>query len=230
MTITTEVEAAETWREDDDWQLWHETTLALFRDVREFFCQYIVFPSWMESVAVTLWVLHTHLIDRFDTTPRLVIKAPEKQSGKTRVLDVLELVVQNAQPAANMSVSTFFRSIGDGNCTIIQDEYDAIFSDGTYEELRGAYNAGWERGKPFKRSEGSGRKFVVKSYNIFAPLVLAGIGDLPETDEPFGADQDAPQDQGRDGIEVPSPSCSTSLATSFVSGSRRGRRRPLAPG
>ena len=46
-----------------------------------------------EATAVTLWVMMTHAIDAFDCVPYLMISSAEKQSGKTRLLEVLEVVV-----------------------------------------------------------------------------------------------------------------------------------------
>ena len=61
--------------------------------VRDFVTRYVVFPSEHEPVAVALWVAHAHIVDRFETSPILAVTSAEMRSGKTRVLDVLELLV-----------------------------------------------------------------------------------------------------------------------------------------
>ena len=43
---------------------------------------------------VALWVVHTHSMDAADTTPYLSIHSAEKQSGKTRLLEVLKMLVR----------------------------------------------------------------------------------------------------------------------------------------
>jgi CHC2 zinc finger len=46
-----------------------------------------------QARAVALWVVHTHAFSAADCTPYLSINSAEKQSGKTRLLEVLELLV-----------------------------------------------------------------------------------------------------------------------------------------
>ena len=64
----------------------------LLDDVLVFLTSYVAFPSFAAAVAVTLWAAHTHLVRRFDTTPRLALVSPEKRCGKSRVLELLELL------------------------------------------------------------------------------------------------------------------------------------------
>ena len=45
------------------------------------------------SVAATLWVAHTHVFEAFATTPYLSVTSAEKRCGKTRLFDVLSLLV-----------------------------------------------------------------------------------------------------------------------------------------
>ncbi len=63
----------------------------LLDDVRKFIARFCVFPSEDCLIAVTLWAAHTHIIEHLWTTPRLAVLSPELGSGKTRVLEVLEL-------------------------------------------------------------------------------------------------------------------------------------------
>jgi len=40
-----------------------------------------------------MWAAHTHIVQQAEQTP--YISSPKKQSGKSRLLDALELVVAN---------------------------------------------------------------------------------------------------------------------------------------
>jgi hypothetical protein len=51
--------------------------------------RYVAFPDRASIMAVVLWVVHTWLSEEFDSTPRLSVPSPEKESGKTRLLEVL---------------------------------------------------------------------------------------------------------------------------------------------
>src|SRR4051794_7924048 len=87
---------------------------ALLDDVETFLARFVAFPSKHELVAVTLWAAHTHAMaipDCFESTPRLALLSPEPGSGKTRVLEVLELLVPDALHVLNASAAPIFRTI-----------------------------------------------------------------------------------------------------------------------
>jgi hypothetical protein len=77
----------------------HETRGgALLDEVHAFLCGYVVFPSAAAAVAATLWAAHTHLVGQFESTPRLALLSPEKQCGKSRTLELLELLCAAPRP------------------------------------------------------------------------------------------------------------------------------------
>ena len=57
---------------------------------------YVAWPDEHALVAATLWAVHTHALAAFESTPKLALLSPEQESGKTRVLELLELVVPRA--------------------------------------------------------------------------------------------------------------------------------------
>jgi hypothetical protein len=60
------------------------------------FLKRFVSLSTEQARVVTLWVANTHAIDAADCTPYVSINSAEKQSGKTRLLEVLRLLVPDA--------------------------------------------------------------------------------------------------------------------------------------
>jgi hypothetical protein len=50
--------------------------------VHEFLGSFVAFPSNEAHVAVSLWVIHAHLIDKWESTPRLAFLSAEPASGK----------------------------------------------------------------------------------------------------------------------------------------------------
>ncbi len=62
-------------------------------DVETFLRRFVAFPSESAAVAVTLWAAHAHVVHGGENSPRLALLSPEPGSGKTRVLEVLELLV-----------------------------------------------------------------------------------------------------------------------------------------
>lgn len=155
----------------------------LLNDVAAFVRRYVWFPSEHYAFTVALWCAHAHLLRLFDSTPRLAILAPEKQSGKTRLLEVIESLVPNPMRSANTSSSALFRLISSEEPpTVLLDEADTIWSfKGSNEDLRALINAGHRRGSNVHRVMGEGRKMKAQEFASFAACALAGIGELPDT-------------------------------------------------
>ena len=145
--------------------------------------RFIVFPSEAAYRLLALWVAHTYVIEAFEYTPYLHVYSPEKQCGKSRVLEVLFHLVAKPWKLANPSEAALFRKIEKDCPTILWDEIDAVFqgkaTDPTKENLRGLVNSGFERNGRVPRCDGA--QHEVKDYSVFCPKVLAGIGELPDT-------------------------------------------------
>jgi len=136
-----------------------------------------------QADAVALWVLHTHALEAAETTPYMAVTSAEKRSGKSRLLEVLVLLVSRPLPTANVSDAALFRSVADGPPTLLFDEVDAIFGPKARdrEDLRSLLNAGYRRGAEVLRCVGDGSKQRVERFPVFCAKALAGIGELPDT-------------------------------------------------
>jgi hypothetical protein len=158
---------------------------ALLDEVHEFLRAYVAFPSATAAAAVTLWAVHTHLAAQFESTPRLALLSPEKQCGKSRVLELLELLCAGAETLSDASPAYLYRRIGAGEVTILLDEADAIWkrgkSDETAEALRSIVNAGHRRSATVGRVEMNGQVAKLVRFRCYAPAAIAGIGNLPDT-------------------------------------------------
>jgi hypothetical protein len=158
-------------------------TAQLADALHKFVCRFVAFADDHQSVAIVLWILHAWSFDAWSITPRLAVQSAEMGSGKTRLLEVLELVTPGARRSANTSPAALFRVIEAGTVTLLIDEVDTIFSpkaSASGEEVRGILNAGYRRGATVLRVEGD-RKREVKEFPVFAPVATAGIGTLPST-------------------------------------------------
>jgi hypothetical protein len=156
---------------------------ALLDEVETFLARFVAFPTEAVRVAVTLWAAHAHLAAEGENTPRLALLSPEPGSGKTRVLEVLELLVPRPMHVLSASPAAVFRSIETERPTLLMDEVDAVFgrrgSDDGAEDLRGLLNAGHRAGATIPRCVGP--QHTVKRFPVFAAVALAGLGDLPDT-------------------------------------------------
>jgi Protein of unknown function (DUF3631) len=155
-------------------------------DVEQFLGRYVVLPRPEAVVAVVLWVAHTHVIEAADATPYLAVSSPEKQSGKTRLLECLSLLTRgDTGILITPTASTIYRTLdASPEARLLIDELDAIFKDRSdrYEEVRAVINAGHRRGATVPRSvSGPNKNWTVKQFAVFGPKALAGIGKLPDT-------------------------------------------------
>ncbi len=148
---------------------------------------YVILPSDHAATAVVLWIASTHALPAWNAAPRLVIKAPEKRCGKSRLLDLIEALCHTPIMTTNASPSAVYRSIGEHPAdppTLLIDEADTIFgtkAGDAHEDLRGLLNAGHQRGRPAIRWDAGLRK--IDKIDTFAMVALAGIGSMPDTIE-----------------------------------------------
>lgn len=142
---------------------------------------FVVLQSEEAYHAVALWTAHTHFMAHLDCTPRLLLTSPEKQSGKTRVLEVVGPLCHNPITQSSTSTAYIFRRVELGMVTLLFDEADATFAPGhDREDLRSLLNAGFARGASVGRCEPN--TLEPREYATFAPVALCGIGDcIPET-------------------------------------------------
>jgi hypothetical protein len=155
----------------------------LLHEIRAFIRRFCVLPDEHGLTAVTLWAAHAHMVQSFHTTPRLILSSPEAGSGKTRVLEILDLLVPESLFTCNASPAAIFRTLSAKQITLLFDEVDAIWSkrgqDDTHEDLRSLLNAGYKRGASIPRCVGPHHD--VKSFPVFCAVALAGLGDMPDT-------------------------------------------------
>lgn len=164
----------------------HDASGAVVLDqVAAFIGRYVAFPSAHALTAVTLWAAHTHAVGCFYVTPRLVLDSAEPGSGKTRVLELLNLLCRHPEMTISASTAALFRLISQQPHTILFDEVDAIFNpktSGNYEDLRALLNSGYKRGATIARCVGDAKAMGVQRFTVFAPVALAGLaGNMPPT-------------------------------------------------
>ncbi|GAA2980652.1 DUF3631 domain-containing protein [Actinokineospora diospyrosa] len=160
-----------------------QSAAELLDSVNSALARYVVLPTLDASYAITLWIAATHAQPAWAHAPRLVIRAPEKRCGKSRLLDLIEAMCHDPFITVNASTSSIYRSVTDDPPTLLVDEADTIFGPraGQHEDLRGLLNAGHQRNRPIKRYNAETKQ--VESLPTFAMAALAGIGAMPGTIE-----------------------------------------------
>jgi hypothetical protein len=126
-----------------------------------------------EVIALALWALHTHVYRKYDKSPRLSIRSPVPNCGKSTVLNILNSMVWNPEKLIDPTTATTFRLAGIH--TLLLDEVDNMT---IMKSMKAVLNNGHEVGGFVPRT---GKDGEVIKYPAYGPLALAGIGRLPAT-------------------------------------------------
>jgi hypothetical protein len=155
---------------------------ATLDDVVAFVRRYVVLTA-AQAAAAALWVAHTHAFAAAEATPYLAISSAEPISGKTRLLEVFELLVARPWLTARVTAAVLPRRINKERSTLLLDESDAAFSgDKEYAEtLRGVLNSGYREGGSVSVCVGQGANLSYATFSTFAPKAIAGLNKLPDT-------------------------------------------------
>ena len=158
---------------------------ALLEDVQKFLSRFVAYPSDHAQVAHVLWIAHAHLMGAWESTPRIAFLSPEPASGKSRALEVSDLLVPDPVHAVNVTPAYLFRKVGseDGPPTILFDEIDTVFGPKAKEneDLRALLNSGHRRGAVAGRCVMRGSTVITEEIPSYSAVALAGLGWLPDT-------------------------------------------------
>lgn len=157
----------------------------LLDEVEQMIRKYTIQSGDDEYRAMTLYVAMSHAAMHLDFAPRLCLTSPVKRCGKSRTLEILSALCHAPLSSANTSAAALYRSIprDGGTRTIFIDEADTLFKPGLMssrsEDLRNLLNSGFRRGDHTLRCDGPSNAVV--EFDTFSPVVIAGIGGMPET-------------------------------------------------
>jgi putative DNA primase/helicase len=144
-----------------------------------------VILSIEQADATALWSLHAHAHDASDVSPHLSIKSAQKRSGKTRLVKVMARLVPRPLFTSGITASALLRIVEIKAPTLLLDELDAAMKKDREmaQALRGIMNSAFERaGACFILNVPvPGGGYEPRQFSTWAPLLLAGIGDLPDT-------------------------------------------------
>ena len=151
-------------------------------ELKAFLHRYVIL-SEEQTTILALWIATTHVIESFDCLAYIAITSATKRAGKTRLLEVLELVVARPWFTGRVTPAVLVRKVNADQPTLLLDETDATFQgDKDYAQaLRGILNLGYRRSGKASLCLSHGRDYVTADYDVFGAKAFAGIGDLPAT-------------------------------------------------
>ncbi len=157
-------------------------TANLLWEVEQWLRRYVVFPDEHHLTVLALWVLHTWAFDEFSCTPYLNVCSATKRAGKSRTLEVLEVLCRNPLKASSITEAALYQAIEARRPTFLIDEVDTLFTSRSErsEAVRGVLNDGYrESGKVLRGSQ----EGELQEYSVYCPKALGGIntGRMPDT-------------------------------------------------
>lgn len=162
---------------------WEPVTVAEILDSISRFIRRFLSLTDSQARVAALWTAHAHTIGAADCTPYLSVTSAEKQSGKTRLLEVLETLVPEPWLTGRVTAAVLTRKIDAVKPTLLLDESDTAFGgEKEYAEaLRGLLNSGYRRSGKAACCVGQGANVSYRDFETFCAKAIAGIGKLPDT-------------------------------------------------
>lgn len=145
-----------------------------------FIRRYCILPE-TAYLPLALWAVASHIPDAFGAFPYVALLSPAKGCGKTRVLEILELLCANPQRITTASPASIFRMMKDSP-TLLMDEVEALRNSKPSESAQAILsilNAGHRKGATVTRCVPP--DWGVEHFPVYGPKAFAAIGKLPDT-------------------------------------------------
>ena len=157
----------------------------LLDTLQDWFRTYVYARSDHAYTVLALWVMHTHTMSTFTTTPRLLLTSPVPGCGKTTALEHIGALSLNPQMASYVTPALMARVVSAQQTTMLLDETDNLLNikrEGI-GDLLAVLNSGYRRGgsRPVLSPDKGAGGWKVEQMTTYSAVALAGIGDhLPD--------------------------------------------------
>lgn len=146
--------------------------------IRDHFGKYVLAVQSSHLDLLSIWAAHTHLVHETYTTPRLLIDSPTHGSGKTTVLEHLNLLCFEPEPlSAVSSPAVLARLTADAPRTLLIDEADRTLRPDhpNGPEIKAVLNTGYKiGGSRTVNVSGPDGNWTPTRFSTFAPVAMAG--------------------------------------------------------
>ena len=159
------------WNDPEPW-LMPVDGAALLDDLVALLERYASLPEG-GAVAVALWALYAWCFRAFAVCPNLMVTAPERESGKTRVTEILSWAAPRAKPVSDASAAAIIRGIERDGPTLLFDEAQHFLRRRPGDPIRGILLASFtKRFAIVERCEGDAHE--VRTFSTFCPKAMNG--------------------------------------------------------
>lgn len=153
----------------------------LIAEVEGFIARYVVLPQ-AARLPVALWAIATHVFDCFDVFPYLSLSSPVPRCGKTRLLEVLELLCACPWRGTAPTEAALFRFIEEKRPSLLLDEVESLSKRKASDRdaaVLAILNAGYKKGQTVPRCVGNSHE--LQNFKVYCPKAFAAVGHLPPT-------------------------------------------------
>jgi len=151
----------------------------LATEIDAFIKSYLEMPLDSDYLILALWIFHTYLIEKFNTTPILYFYGV-KETGKSRAGEVLSELAFRAQRLTSLTEATLFRSVELFKPTLIIDEIK-LMGKGGNQGLADLIKTTYKRGLKVSRINlNKSGEDQIEYYDTFTPLVFCTTESIPD--------------------------------------------------
>jgi hypothetical protein len=142
--------------------------------VASFVERFVFLKSKPMYLLVALWIIATHIHEDFEYMGYLFIRSPEKECGKTRLLEVLDVLVLNSSGIECSPTAAFLFRTAKGNTQLL-DEADG-WRD--IDALQSVLNMGFQKhGQVTRCDPARSGGYTANKFPVYGPRAIAGIGE-----------------------------------------------------
>jgi putative DNA primase/helicase len=125
-----------------------------------------------------LWIAQSWIHEHATYSPILYITSPERDSGKTTLINVIKFMVRRELSSVGISAAALYRSVEKWQPSLVIDEADKAFVKNL--DLEQVVNSGWTRGSGIIRCHPDTHEPMV--FPTFCPKAIASKGkQAPDT-------------------------------------------------
>jgi 5S rRNA maturation endonuclease (ribonuclease M5) len=151
----------------------------LVTEIDGFIKSYLEMPLDSDYLVLALWVFHTYLIEKFNTTPILYFYGV-KETGKSRAGEVLSELAFRTQRLTSLTEATLFRSVELFKPTLIIDEI-RLWGPGGNQGLADLMKTTYKRGLKVSRvNMNKNGEDQIEHFDTFTPLVICTTESIPD--------------------------------------------------
>ena len=157
---------------------------AVLKQVEQYLKNYVILHD-KAYFPLAVWIVLTYCYEEFNCFAYLAILSPERECGKSRLMEVIETLVYKAWYGITPSPAAIYRMLANGRALLF-DEVEGFkrneHRSESMQAILAVLNGGHRKGATVPRVErDKDGNFVVHEFPSYGPKAFGAIGTLPDT-------------------------------------------------